>query len=298
MSRKGYINAEEDLRLSYQQVGEGQPSVIVPGACLLGADLNPLAGGHTLLLYDMRGRGGSDPSPDPWAAWTTFEVTDLEAVRRSFGLSKVSLIGWSYMGGVVPLYALNFPQRVERLVLMCPISPRSPAPYDDLAAANRKAQERIDPRGVERLEEQRAKGKDLEDPVAYCRDYRSVYTPRQMGRPEALDRMRSDPSVYPNEWPDALSSHWQRHFPEESWQRDWREMLHGLPHPTLVIHGAEDLIPLASSREWASTLPNARLLVIPGAGHFPHLEAPEIFFPAVDQFLKGEWPSEATIVHT
>jgi proline iminopeptidase len=66
--------------------------------------------------------------------------------------------------------------------------------------------------------------------------------------------------------------------------------------PTLVIHGTEDLIPLESAREWAATLPNARLFTIPEVGHYPHLEAPEIFFPAVDQFLSGEWPEGAEVV--
>jgi len=64
----------------------------------------------------------------------------------------------------------------------------------------------------------------------------------------------------------------------------------------LVIHGTEDLIPLESSREWAATLSNARLLVIQGSGHFPHLEFPEVYFPAVNCFLAGEWPVDAQTV--
>src|SRR5262245_42731319 len=36
-----------------------------------------------------------------------------------------------------------------------------------------------------------------------------------------------------------------------------------------------------------------RLLLIPGAGHFPHIEAPEHFWPPVTTFLNGAWPAEA-----
>jgi pimeloyl-ACP methyl ester carboxylesterase len=50
----------------------------------------------------------------------------------------------------------------------------------------------------------------------------------------------------------------------------------------------EDLIPLESSREWVDTLQNARLLLLKGSGHFPHLEAPEAYYPAVEHFLNGE----------
>jgi proline iminopeptidase len=62
---------------------------------------------------------------------------------------------------------------------------------------------------------------------------------------------------------------------------------------SLVVHGMEDLVPLESSREWVDILPQARLLAIEGVGHFPHLEAPEIFFPSVERFLDGKWPEEA-----
>jgi proline iminopeptidase len=63
--------------------------------------------------------------------------------------------------------------------------------------------------------------------------------------------------------------------------------------PTLVIHGAADPIPVASAAEWATALPNARLLRMPGVGHFPYLEAPQSFFDAVERFVRDEWPTEA-----
>ena len=57
--------------------------------------------------------------------------------------------------------------------------------------------------------------------------------------------------------------------------------------PALVIHGTADPIPVESSEAWAQSLPNARLLLIEGAGHLPHVEQPEIFFTAVETFLTG-----------
>ncbi|WP_309890623.1 hypothetical protein [Archangium sp.] len=52
--------------------------------------------------------------------------------------------------------------------------------------------------------------------------------------------------------------------------------------------------PLEGAREWAASIPGARLLAIPGAGHAPHLERPDLFFPAVDAFLAGGWPEGAS----
>ena len=69
---------------------------------------------------------------------------------------------------------------------------------------------------------------------------------------------------------------------------DWRPTLRGVTAPTLVIHGEKEVIPLAAAREWVATMPNSRLLVMPGVGHFLYMEAPEPFFEAVDAFLREE----------
>jgi len=68
--------------------------------------------------------------------------------------------------------------------------------------------------------------------------------------------------------------------------------------PALVIHGTADVIPVKASETWARTLPNARLLLIEKSGHMPQFEQPEIFFKAVETFLKGNFPPEAKKIQT
>ena len=68
--------------------------------------------------------------------------------------------------------------------------------------------------------------------------------------------------------------------------------------PVLVIHGAADPIPVESSEAWARALPNARLLLIQGAGDIPQVEQPELFFSAIETFLSGSFPSNARQVRT
>jgi proline iminopeptidase len=43
----------------------------------------------------------------------------------------------------------------------------------------------------------------------------------------------------------------------------------------------------------AAAVPDGRLLVVPGAGHLPHVERPDVYFEAVDTFLAGRWPDGA-----
>jgi alpha-beta hydrolase superfamily lysophospholipase len=73
----------------------------------------------------------------------------------------------------------------------------------------------------------------------------------------------------------------------------WRPELRAVTAPALVIHGMLDFIPLESSREWAVAVPNGRLLLLEGSGHFPYLEVPERFFAAAEAFLQGRWPPGA-----
>lgn len=290
---EGYVLLEEGLRLHYRTVGTGTDTVVIPAAAGLAADLESLAQGRRLIFYDQRGRGQSDADPNESNIWSDYEVNDLEAIRQHFGLEQMSIIGWSYMGGMSALYAADYPERVNRLVLMCAIPPRSETPYNDPEAVAKKAEKRIDPDGAKRLKEMEETGLNTSDPETYCREFLKVNMPRQMGRPEALTRMRSDPCAFPNEWLHNKAEHTRKHVPVESRKWDWRQRVTSVQASTLVIHGEEDLIPMESSREWASVLSHARLLVIPGSGHFPHLEAPKVYFSAVERFLSGEWPEGA-----
>jgi pimeloyl-ACP methyl ester carboxylesterase len=56
--------------------------------------------------------------------------------------------------------------------------------------------------------------------------------------------------------------------------------------PTLVLVGADDLLLREPSDRLAAAIPGARLVVVPGAGHSPQLEAPDAWFAAVDGFLQ------------
>ena len=288
---EGHVLTADEVRLHYHLLGDGPDTVVVPLACQLMEDLRPLAKGRRLIFYDPRGRGQSDRDPDPEHIWTDYEVRDLETVRQHFGLEQMALLGWSYLGGIVALYAAQHPERVSRMVMMCPLSPRSPAPYDDPEAVQEKEQARIDPVAAADLREKMNSGQHIEEPERFCRQFQRVIVPRQMGRPEALTRMRSDPCAYPNEWWHNLHQHHETHVPLETRSNyDWRDRMSQVTASVLVVHGMEDLIPLESSREWVEVLPHARLLPIEGAGHFPHLEAPEVFFPSVNRFVDGEWP--------
>lgn len=72
-------------------------------------------------------------------------------------------------------------------------------------------------------------------------------------------------------------------------RKDWREKLPSISAPTLVIWGEHDRVcDLRIGKQIAATVPGAKLVVVPGAGHNPMWEKPEEFDRAVLAFLQGE----------
>jgi pimeloyl-ACP methyl ester carboxylesterase len=58
----------------------------------------------------------------------------------------------------------------------------------------------------------------------------------------------------------------------------------------LIIAGDDDVIPMASFEQWKNSFQNSTLIKVPGAAHFPHVDAPSAFFTAVELFLQGKTP--------
>ena len=64
--------------------------------------------------------------------------------------------------------------------------------------------------------------------------------------------------------------------------------------PVLTIHGTWDRnAPYAGGREWAMTLPDARLITVEGAAHQVTADATEVVLSAIDRFVGGAWPEKA-----
>ena len=63
----------------------------------------------------------------------------------------------------------------------------------------------------------------------------------------------------------------------------------------LIIHGTKDRnAPYGSGREWAASLPNARLVTIEAAAHVSWADDPATVFASIRQFLREDWPLAAS----
>ena len=284
----GRVTVEPGVDLFYEKIGSGPETlVVILHAESLVDDLAPLAEGRTVIFYSPRGRGRSSRID---AARVSFEneFRDLEAVRRHFKLEKMSLLGWSHYGMMTALYAVRNPERVSRLVQMTPAPPRSD-PYQVQAQAEMTS--RVGEEALADFRKKRESGAFKDDPVAECRVRQGLLLPASVGDRSVAQRISLEDCELPNEQLANQLAWWKALY-DSVGVYDLRPDLPKLKMPRLVIAGDKDFIPMASSREWVEGLPAARLLVLRGVGHYPHVEAPEALIPALKTFLNGGWPAD------
>ena len=266
--------------LAYRREGSGPLLVCHPGGPGFSGrefgDLAGLAEHLTLILLDPRGTGGSDPPPDPSAYALEDFAADLEELRVHLGLERLSLLGFSHGGMVVMRYAVDRPERTERLVLAATlarfgelqqaelersVAARAGEPWYEEAMAALAAEERGDyetPAEMERLSLAMA-------PLYFARwseaSRRFIEAATDIGNVEALKRFNASP-------PD-LSAELDR-----------------ITAPSLVVAGEDDFVcGPASARELEAGIPDARLVLLPDCGHWVFFEHPERFAAAVSAFL-------------
>jgi proline iminopeptidase len=290
---EGHVATGDSVQLYYRIAGDGPDTVVVvhggPGFThdYFFDDLAPMAGRHTLIFYDQRGAGKSTLVRDSAGLDARRFVDDLEAVRRHFALERLTILGHSWGAAVAALYAQQYPERVERLLIVggVPVSRRQlQADFERLQAART-------PSELERMEDlMAARTADPGDADA-CHAYYSVWFTRFFADSSMLRRSRGDFCAGTAESRRNKIEAVDRYVFASLGDWDWSQTLGGVTARTLIVRGSRDV--LSGEDGWLAALPNARVLLLEGVGHFPYLEEPDRFYPAVDTFLAGGWPDGA-----
>jgi pimeloyl-ACP methyl ester carboxylesterase len=111
-----------------------------------------------------------------------------------------------------------------------------------------------------------------------------------IGDPAHASRIKSNCDL-PNEWPVNTDKHFQHLFTSINAVDITPADLARITMPVLVIHGTKDRnAPYGSGREWAMSLPNARLVTVEGAAHVSWADDPIAVFGSIREFLRGNWP--------
>ena len=240
-------------RLYYESRGKGPAVVLLHGGLndsrLWDAQMKSLSKRFRVVRYDLRGFGRSNAEPVEF--WPT---EDLRALLDFLKIEKASLVGLSLGGIVAADFALEHPERVERLVFAGAGLRGAGLPPDEKAAAARRVGEK---EGAEKYFEAFLES----DLLAGLRT-----------RPRAREAMRR--MMVENYKANAYVSAGYSQSPEPP----TAERLGQIKAPTLVIVGSLDGRNLQTIADTlASKIPGARKVTIPGASHHPPVETPAEF---------------------
>ena len=287
---EGYVSTNDGIRLYYVERGSGPDVLVAPIALYLEPHLlDDLSNVRRVIFYDPRNRGRSD-SADLSSVSLDRQIDDLESLRKKLAIEKMALLGWSGLGMEMAVYTLRHPDRVTRLIQMSPVPPAASIMRDSGDARG----EMVDRTALEALDRRGDSGEFEETPEDYCRLRNAITDPTNFVDTELAKKV-PDVCVHENEWPKYLWPYFGVLLPSFG-DYDWRDDLHDLKTPRLVIHGREDGIPLSGAEAWVAGYPEARLLVLSPSGHFPYIEQKEAVLTAINTFLGGEWPQDAVVV--
>lgn len=240
--------------IAYADMGTGEPVIFMHGGLMdhqsWGNQL-PLAAQFRLILPDTRGHGQSGGGGLP-ATYAAFGE-DVVALMDRLGLEDANIVGFSDGGCAALHIAVKHPDRVRNLVLIG--TPYNLESYNDGVVAHFRA---MTAEGLEA-------------------------TARPLVR-EVVGKLRA-------------------HLSDEEWRSYWTRIIHGLwpsepnfalsdfenlPVRTLILHGEhERSVSIRASEELASTIPDCRLVHVPGATHSAAQDEPGFVNDALLRFLRG-----------
>lgn len=232
--------------------GRGAPLVFVHG---FGADKEtwfPLIGklrGRAIVALDLPGFGDASPI-DPSAATAPRQARAVKGVLDSLGISRVVLIGSSMGGGISLRFASDYPEATRAIVLLGSVGPAA-----EKSELSRMLDEGKNPLIPSNREELVA----MLDFVAE----KKIWVPRAVGSYLAAEQLARRDAL------TAMFAAWVDQGPAAI-----DDVLGGITATTVVIHGECDrVIHVSSGRALAARVPGAKLIVLPGVGHVPQIEA-------------------------
>ncbi|UDY22277.1 4,5:9,10-diseco-3-hydroxy-5,9,17-trioxoandrosta-1(10),2-diene-4-oate hydrolase [Nocardioides sp. Kera G14] len=273
-----------DLTLNYYEaspeggeslVGGGLPLVMLhgggPGASAwsnFGPALPRFASSLRTLLVDQPGFGGSD-KPAVTANYFRFSADYLVRFLDELGIERIHLLGNSLGGGTATRFALEYPDRVGRLVLMGPGGLSLNLFHADPTE------------GVQRLMDF-----SMNPSREALRAFISTMVVNQSLVTDELVEARFADATAPGSLEAMRSMGASFYNPE--WAEDgqlWREVS-AIRHHTLLTWGREDRVnPLDGALVALKQIRKAQLHVFPNCGHWAQIEAAEEFAELTTAFL-------------
>jgi proline iminopeptidase len=282
------------IRLWYETEGHGEPLVLVAGGpgdphTVFHLFFSRLADRERVVYFDEYGVGKSDRAKSKSDYSFARDVENLEALRKSLGLTKMNLLGQSYGGMVAQAYALQHPESVERLILI-----DSFYSGDMWQANNDSANDEMQkqyPDVWAKIMQLRAMGQRSSSP-----EHQELYESVPLGLFYFYDAAKAkllpdDPSTADVYFAIAGDDA-DFNIGGDIAKLDFRSNLRKLTMPMLIVQGRYDRISLpAWSEQFKSYAPKAEFVMMEESGHFPWIEEPQKTLALLRDFLSKPLPA-------
>lgn len=260
----------KDLKLYYEVHGEGPPFLFISETACHGEvwksyQVPEFSRDHRVIIYDQRGTGRTDK---PSAEYTTKTLADDAAsLLEHLGAEQAIVYGHSMGGRVAQLIALDYPQKVSKLILAS-----SGASHTSRGIPLKMCMELVE-KGYER----------------YARDHaiRIGFTEKFLR--EHPDRVEKFREIRLANLP-PLECYLRHVIARQA--HDTGDRLKDIRVPTLVMVGDDEAKTASDISHWASAeilardIPRAKLVVFPDSGHYYFFAKPEATNQAIREFLK------------
>lgn len=290
--------ALDGVELYYELHGEGHPLVFIHGAS--GTHLTwwqqvaEFRHHFSCLIFDQRGFGKSRATADYDVGDGNILYRDLRALVEhvGFGSERINIIGASLGTGPALHFAMENPDQIEKLVLVCGTggvtTPLIAAGWDQRYSRMRGRQKQInteEPRtssvGHTRVPRVRSAGELERFSVAY-HPYGPVGEAMHFDSPALT-------FLYAEIMASAGGPATVDLLPCFDARRVTAEEAAGIQYPVLITGGTEDpLFPAAELEEVARLFPSGQLNLFKGAGHAAYYEKARRFNDLVLDFLRSE----------
>src|SRR6185437_7794979 len=256
----------DGIRIHYQEAGDSKAPAIVlihgfASSTLVWSKvfLQFAEAGYRVIALDLLGYGYS-AKPRNGEYTIAGQAKLLTRLLDRLGISRAIFVGSSYGGAVAATCALDYPDRVEKLILVGTGNNNRPLAFTLMRLfGSTLFGDVVSPLLIGSRRLLRRRMKRVYDRHAWVLDERRVearHLPlRAAGTQRAIIRT-------------------VRGWDAERISRD----AHLISHPTLLLWGENDLeIPLADGERLHEQIPGSRLIVFLNCGHLPHEEYPEAF---------------------
>jgi len=255
----------DGARIYWNEQGSGEPLLLIMGLSYTSdmwhRTLPAMSRRYRTIFFDNRGVGKSDVPPGPYPIRQM--ASDAAAVLDAAGVERAHIFGASMGGMIAQEFALNYPQRVNGLVLCCTACGGS----HSIQAA---------PEVLQALMARAMMGPD-EGSEALVPFIYDPETPRA--------RIDEDLAIRRRTYPTAAG-----YMAQVQGIMAWScfDRLGQIHAPTLIIHGEHDqLVPPENARILRRNIAGSRLVMLPHASHILMTDEPEAAHNAVLDFLAG-----------